>query len=1710
MSREWNDDELLRFCQQGPFEDVPVELMDTLRVRARENPALRDAIEASPKKLWLLEHLGVSQPTREPSRWSGALWSLIAVVCLVVGVLIGQVAMRGPQQNAIMDDSAANRHTETQGNSSNSQPVENNGAATGTQDVVKNDRSGETTPATNQTPNAVTTNTLQPDSKPADVKPEVVIDDLWKDALDLQKPPLAVADRVWATPASSGAPDTFVPDTLRKWLGSIPGRPFTANEERVDNRTFTIFDGQGRLRPQWVDAAVLRLALYDVDRFSLTFWQGNAGIRVMFFRNRAPQVLAAHRVIRPAANAAPIIGELLTTDCGRWQQTQFGPLEFRQERSQLIVSRGDIAILKVPQAAVSQEVVFEGKLKFRELSMYRSDPLPDENSQRFQHVVGPNRLPSTRPSDLTWKPKQLDGVTFRTTPVSGQAGQQAVELSTSASLKEISWAAVDAPQTGLSELVFRIDHADPGTGVYFGNPVGVPQERMGFVWDPLNGRSAVLVQQPHELLMERPFDPNAFPPPLVGDGQWFRFIAGVGVITGWISADGTNWSWLGEAPFGGTGARLGTVGIYALPGAERKIRVSQFGLHELPHLTSIAAAEHCRQVDVAKLEPLDARDASSWMQQVIKTRPVNISLPEWRRACAVETLKTGSNLPLGQTLLSGLLNDALFGDFDTPSTRPIGSSTAKSDPLDATEKSPREKLDRDLRLLGEVALVSYIYDAGSVINYWNLWHATIEKYLPLTEARGDRSSPIVEESVRAMLETPLWTGAIPQLTPFDAVRRELAAMVGASRYADVLQTVDRLVFFNSPSHPSQYWWSFADPIYNAVQWADLASHKGLTPDEQTRRRNIPRRWKAVPAPLPHSLAQPLSKEAYNVMAEFQAAISGKAFADACQVIGAAGTGHLLGLLPDAHDDKLLVAFPNAVALAMAELPELKTTMNEKFGAVGRLRIRQAMETGDAEVLEAARVQFYGTLAAAESERWLGDRALAAGQFAEARGHYRRAMAGFAANSQVVTQDMTDLQGRLQLASSMLGVTEPDALTTNTNFGEQSLPKDQLAVLNADLLKVSGAVQAASTSTSLAVAHATLMAPNVPPVGTYKLEPKGKFDGDLGEHVGHAASVEIDWFSRQFAVTVDGAVGFMSNRFQLSSIDLNTGAVRWNQQLAAEHGHAHHWANVAMKPLVVGNWVFCRRLTKNGPELVAFEKNAGTPLWKFKPKALVVSDPLFVQGRLQIFIAEPSYAGPVDVRLVTLHAETGNVLNEVSVTRLYDDPQLQGHPCVAVVQEGMIYFALSGVTGCCDAQGQSIWLRRQAWLPPAMDPYRYRRAFDPPLLLQGLVIVTQPGVPVVEALDQRSGRLQWTRSTPDLRRLLGLCEGRLVIESQSGLEAIDPQSGQVTWRYNATDLLDAILLPAPPAPVVAAPATPAPAPVPPAAAPVVPPAPPRLLVSRVLDAGAGVFVPCLVWIDAASGVEVGYQPLDALADKEPRLGPVIATPTVTWMLYGKGRIDGRRDLLALTATPDKGLVRPVDQKLWSGWLPEFQRASFTPGFTARPNLARRTVPPTLRDAFVKQLSGWLTIAPPSQPKEAGIRPDLKGQKDALAVLLTPRALNDDQKASLASAPVDSLRLIKQVRVPKVDEAILKFRVGHEAGQRWQLIIDGAHCRVLSTIIDDTTAPTGWQDLQVSLSHLANTTTEFTITCAPIVSGPAAPPPTWVYLANLDGLNVLGSP
>ena len=1757
MTQRWTDEQLLSLCRRESVSEVDPEGIAALRQRWNESESLREAVADSPLRAWWLEQLAVSSanaegaetrsqalpgnaspealpqvptpsavPDSNPPQYRGSLRSRLVILLLLALVVIPIYrAVRNlqrvhdeasrPKEAQVATDDPSKQVDPTPAHRAES----NSASPSDTVGVPAVD--GPETPADRLKPGIQqATDTTSKPSKT--IEPDAV----WSGPLDVQIPPLSWESTVFQ-PIAADSPDSLPPDVFRKWFGQVAGSPLRISEDKVDKRTFTIVEGLTRLLAPWVENAVLRLGLFNVERCQIVAWGGgNEGVRLSFTKaDASPQLWIAHRVTRANPTSPLVLGDFLGTDNGRWEMTRFGVVELRVEGGHVMLARGQVPLLRVPFEGRPDDVTIEGKFRVRDFRMYRGDPLPVDGLDNYRSPIGTAKLASSNPTELDWKVTPDDAVSFEKIPSEGKRSG-AVELKTTKALKEPAWASLTIPKAGLCEFIVRVEHADAGTGLCLGAESGTLFDKLSIMIEPKSKR--LVVAAPFPWLQPTEFTKDTasgLSTVYFGPTTWFRIVASAGSFQVWVSHDGRDWSWLGQHNFPNEWRRIEAVRLFSLPGADRRLRISHFEVREFKTITALADAALCERVDVTKFQPLLQHDLSGWLHQVIRTRPEDVPLSAWRRACAVESLRIGPSPTLSLTLLSGLASDGLFGELAL-APLPLDSDAS---PVEVLERT----LERDWHLLAELALLHHLPGYEQGVNFSLLWAAVIDKHVTLRNEYSSslRSGPnpnvpaapqrvpqrwIVERFLEAMLVQPLWSSNHMKLFPIDSARRELTSLVHGGRNSDILEGIDRLTFFLTDPHPLQPWWGTIEPIYNHFVWGETNALLAVDGDTQMRRLTRPQRWKAKNAPMRHPLTQPFSKEAYNLMAEFQAALSSESYGDACQVIGAAASAQMLGFVPDSKEASLLVSFPRAIASAMDDHPALQSTMNEKYGAIARLRVQQAMDVGDVGTLEAATVQFYGTLAAAMSERWLGDRAFAAGQFAQAQSHYIRAKDGFARHSQVQTQETLELEARMQLVASMMGLNDPAVLNSAKAFGDQAISQQQLDALSLEFVSEGGASRSSDVAS-----HRTLMnsksqaTSKVPPIQGYRWEPRTKFEGEMGVKPESFSGADVDWFARQMAVTVDDDKAYLSNRFQVSCLDLKSGKWIWNAPLRGDVGNTHHWPKVAMAPLVSGPTVFCRRLTSKRPELHALHKATGELRWRADVKANIVSDLWIARGRLQAFATDANALATFELQLLTFDLETGRLLSEVPIVRLLDEAQPSTQACQVTTRDDLLYFAVSGVVGCCNTQGQTIWLRNQLWQPPALDALRHVRAYDAPLLVGDVLIVTQPGVPVVEALDPANGRVRWSRSASDLQRLVGITTGRLIVETNAGLEAWSPTTGETQWRFRTSDLLDAVLLPDASGKSLVA-----------GASTLVsshdgisfdkshssdqsgkirtksPSESRYLLVSRSIERIDYIKVPCLAWIDVNTGREVAFHRFDDLSDKLPKLGPMFVAGDKTWAFVRRTKASSENPLMELVPQESTtSLHGVVDQTLWAGWFPEFQRETLPSGVVVRPSLSRRVLSTYLREPYAKQAPGWLVAGPLVLSRDSGHRAEFRGRKDVLALQLTPNAIVTTHNIQQPDIPIESLRFVRQLDVPTTGNPTLEIAVGHDPKREWELIIDADSQRLHRSIISDTTAADGWQNIRVPLTSLIGKTTTLVITCVPIQTGGA----TWIYLERLPPLD-----
>ncbi|MBS0260935.1 MAG: PQQ-like beta-propeller repeat protein [Planctomycetes bacterium] len=764
----------------------------------------------------------------------------------------------------------------------------------------------------------------------------------------------------------------------------------------------------------------------------------------------------------------------------------------------------------------------------------------------------------------------------------------------------------------------------------------------------------------------------------------------------------------------------------------------------------------------------------------------------------------------------------------------------------------QKPLAQRLEMLNEIAEVYDAWDAADCLRLSQYY-----EQLAWQAFREGNHTPWTSVA-RVLLSAPFSTNSPYQTIPDSLATAELLWQIATDDWPQVRDLCRQLRFYNRPGYPEMTWPGSRDRSRLLVDWAVASAVRALG--------EKPREGQSAPT-MPYNWLHPLivnsSKEGFNTLAELDAALSEQSYKDACQIISSARPDLALGLFPDARDSRLLLSLPQAVELAMRDHPQLRQTMATQFAATGRLRLQQAAADGNPQFIRALAVQFSGTAAAATAQQWLGDRALVLGDFANAEAEYEHAL------QSAEPDQRPGLTARLRLAAAMLGrdAGEPPRQTV-------VLETVQLAPEAFERLVAEMKQQALTRGVTSAVSVEAMPRTAVK-AARYDVQHRGAPRGDVGENPGNPSSGAVDWVARQIGWTLVKDHLYFSNRFQVQAYHVKSRQPVWTLPVGKEQGPAHGWALTPCRPVVAGERLFVRRLAKANPELICVNATNGQLKWTSKPALNVASDPLLVQDRVYVFsIATPLEDGQVVIDLCQFDMATGDLLLQQPILNLRNLWDRQLSVQAAVIGTRVVGLA-GGTVFCCDFSGRTVWVRRQPWIPPTQAVAAAEQSPSLPLAIGKRVFVTQPGVFAVECLDLETGRRLWQTPVPEMRRLLGLTGERLMLETTRGWQALATGDGRVLWQADGAGIADGYVCPT---------------------------SGDLLVVQREIQQ-SDVWRPVLIWLNSETGRELARQPLDALADKDPFLGPFVVDQDRLWTLFGRGIRDPHRDLYELVPTND---------------------------------------------------------------------------------------------------------------------------------------------------------------------------------------------------------------
>lgn len=1199
----------------------------------------------------------------------------------------------------------------------------------------------------------------------------------------------------------------FTADDLKQWFAPVEGHRCKIDSRDVDGARWSVMEGLWRLKAPLDPDTALRLTVLQWRDLKIHAWSGNRGTTIRYLGTGRARQWAGYTTLREDAAPIPRRLYLAATDEERFWKTH----PYNPITVQLRYADGLLTLsagdIRLLDIPMS---VAPTEIYFEGTAQLRELAMVPA-AKLPPATIARSITRTLSPATQSWtKPAEGTGTLIYNTDGSVELH---AEKNTQAAVAKL---AINRP--GIAEFVLELQDPPLGTGICLLDTEGNPIYLAAFAENQAVGQLQVGSTSPDRPSFDIHGNPDEYPIPFPGGQVWVKLTLASGWVKLWISVDGNHFAGAGEPVL--LEQAISGVGLFAYPHASaRSLRLNQLTLHELDAINQLAPLEFRLRVS-----PLATHQSfADFRTAAGASRPADVDRDEWLRACAVCKLATGCSADLGDALIEYLWHDSA---------------------------QMRLPFDQRLALLEQLSILAPTWNDLHLAERQLRYYEALGEEL---EAHGDTQS--YSRIAARQLLAPVWScGRFPFL-PLRLVRHETLELAQVHQWDALTALVRRLEFLHIPEEAS---------AVDFYAWLDSLANGPRAKSSDKARGSSLADWR-------HPLTTEFSKEGFNVLADLRVALESGAYRDACQVIGAANSRGMQGLLPDSEDPDLAVSLAATVALAMNEHPPFRETMADQFGPLGRLRVRQAIADRNTEAVEAATLQFYGTEAAAEAHLWLADRAISSGAFAAAQGHYR------AARTTASPGMLPRLIASEQLAAALMGHDARLKPQGTIELGEMSIPASTFLGV-ADQLRTARATESGFGGTPAASpTNVRLPAPK-----NYTTTVRSRFEGEAGQgtrpvprEYDHPLpgrpELSVDWVAAQLSVLPLEDRILVSSRFQLASYDPASGALQWRAGLGGDMGRAHEWRLAPMRPLATSELAFVRRSRAKGPTLAAIALNDGSVKWETKldGEHWVVSDPVLIGSTLYACTARHTNLGYV-LSLGTFDPVTGVMLRERTLTDLRETWR-QVRDCQMLPLAESFVITCGGAVLRCNLMGDLRWTRKQLWIPPAVDSGWTLQSHEPPRFIDNRLLVVQPCVPEVVALDPDNGRLLWRSGLTTARRILGADESHLFVATADGVTAIDVTTGTSLWNHPAV-LLDGALFSK---------------------------ADGLLIATQEPTGDKDLRSVVLTWLDTNTGQPKQSCRLPAMDHRQPRFGPMLVHGDHFWAFYGKDG-DETREIVEMTA------------------------------------------------------------------------------------------------------------------------------------------------------------------------------------------------------------------
>ncbi len=1325
-----NDSTLIELVLESPIDDLTVEQIQAIRARLPESTPLREALsERLQMDHHLVDVLGASGDTpdefvqkvlqRKQRQSSRSRWSLGFALALVVLVGVSTAAV---YQFALKKDSPEIAQSE------NSDTT-----------VVDEEPAGKTAPDEPSPPPATAENPNRSSDPPLDV--ETQEDPSTEQPAEPSSTNDQEQQQIDALVPRDVEPITFshltsLPDADRRdsltrsqfeqWFAKASDKlPATIEEFRDGDRPQTRMKGWFRLRGQLPQETALRFELSDIHRVRFHFYCGDRGITVVRHQHDYSPWYAY--ATERSDNGVQPKNLLLEANDGyrehRGPARHYKPVTFYfdEQSRELVFYRGDVEVIRAPLPHTPDEIYFEGESIVRQVNLWPLQAFPDRQEQY------PVQVRFDRPADLPWQSKLAE----QTKLVKNENGTVSIVAQAP---QDRSWICMPIPGYGPRMVELELSGVDRSHGVFLTKPPKRPEEGKtpevpsphdGLVFNEnrktgnLYARFSYIWDSGHHV--DR--NPLEHPSTEVGDHVWVRLLHGAGQIRGWISRDGQHWALLSSED-NDTKEVYNFVGLTSdKVDGDHKLTIEKVVVRALPGLTDLFPKEHWEKVDQIPWDQLDGPPYSE--------EPFELPNGSELATDLASRIRRYTCTPASYDHMTQLCTEAMDAASSIDAKKQVLKdflALTKTWPLDYHEK----------RFIG--------------------WSEEALGDLFVQQLRTPERQGLAEFR-RELLNLPSMNRDPFSYFSQERFNAEILAAIQQNRWDDIIENCETLrLYYSYDSRKLRS--SF--PIIN---WA------GGIAVRHTQRGNQIQDY-LTEGRSTSMLVEDLSKEAYNISAELNAALDSGAIADACRLITQIPESAAEGLAPSGSDPDHLYSVPAAIQMAVQSHDALHAQMEKEHADIAQLRVNAAIQRGDRRVVELVTLQFFDTQAAAQAHLWLGDQATSAGDFATSLQHYMKAARS--ANR--------DLKPIVAARLEMLGhASDADDATTSTSIplGSETISANSL-LNETEVIRASFRSPDEETSSDAQPADQASW-PTDAELAASEFVLRGMWGRDKDRVPTDVRDRREDWRGRNLGMTISGDQAFLCNRFETWKVDLKNNKEIWKQsERDKDRGKAFDFPFTQAVPLLTGDLVVTRMLHEKGFALYGLDRESGEVRWatNLDGQLVLATDPISVQGRVVIVTLREISHAIYAVRMSRVDLATGEILDSQPLFQIRETWFDRGIGKIVAHREQLL-LDLGGVLASCDISGHLQWVRKQLTFPQKIDGRWASQDLSNLQLIGQQAISFHAGMLNMECIDAATGNLRWTFPAAEVQSVQLLDQETLLVEAPQQWSLLSTDSGEAT-------------------------------------------------------------------------------------------------------------------------------------------------------------------------------------------------------------------------------------------------------------------------------------------------------------------------------------------